>query len=270
MVRQLDTAQKEVIKALFEENLTCREISARIGCSHVAVSKVIKKIKVYGDIERKIGSGKKKITSPREDRILIKMCLSDRKKTSRELSMDLRNNHHVKVSARTVRRRLQNVGLMARRPQKKPPLSTKMRVARLKWAMKYRNWTENDWKRVIFTDESKINLNQSDGIHYVRRRRNETNNPQCILAKHKFPVSVMVWGGISFFGTGDLVCLTGSMNGDSYIEVIREGLIPSIERLFPVILEPIFQDDSAPCHRAARVSFFFLRYSYFLEMSIKN
>jgi len=41
--------------------------------------------------------------------------------------------------------------------KKKPLLSARHRKARLAFAQKYREWTVEDWKRVIWSDEMKIN-----------------------------------------------------------------------------------------------------------------
>ncbi|XP_077287686.1 uncharacterized protein LOC143912277 [Arctopsyche grandis] len=44
-----------------------------------------------------------------------------------------------------------------------------------------------DWRRVIFSDESKFNLFGSDGIHYVRRRSGERLSDKCIQPTVKHP-----------------------------------------------------------------------------------
>lgn len=251
---QLRNDTKCVILALRQENLSVREIAKRINFSYVTVHKFLKKYERSGSIDRKQGTGKRnKKTSEREDRVLKKLSLKNRKATSKELSSTLNENFNIEISDRTVRRRLQGLGLHGRRPRKKPGLTQKMKSARLAFAKLHRDWTENEWKRVIFTDESKCNLNQSDGIAYVRRRVGEDLHEDCIAVRNKFPLSFMVWGCISYYGCGDLAFITGSMNADSYISIITNYLEPSIERLFPVSVQPIFQDDSAPCHRAKRV-----------------
>lgn len=93
---------------------------------------------------------------------MFNLCIRSRFSSSAELSSEVRERYGVTISASTVRRRLVAAGLRARRPRKKPVLSTKMRVARLNFAKQHQNWSINDWKRVIFTDESKINLKKSE------------------------------------------------------------------------------------------------------------
>ena len=50
--------------------------------------------------------------------------------------------------------------------------------------------------------------------------------------------------------------LQGMVNAEKYKEIILSGLVPSIESITEREQELIFQDDSAPCHRARCVSGF--------------
>ena len=42
------------------------------------------------------------------------------------------------------------------RAAERPVLEQKHAAARLEWALKYKDWTETDWERVIWSDECKI------------------------------------------------------------------------------------------------------------------
>jgi len=55
----------------------------------------------------------------------------------------------VKVSDRTVRRRLVNAGLRASIARKKPFLNVVQRQKRVAWAKEHVTWTAEDWKKVI-------------------------------------------------------------------------------------------------------------------------
>lgn len=64
----------------------------------------------------------------------------------------------VSISAVTVRRRLKEVNLHGRVARRKPHLTAEHKKKRLKWARKYENWTIQEWSRVIFSDESNIEV----------------------------------------------------------------------------------------------------------------
>jgi hypothetical protein len=57
------------------------------------------------------------------------------------------------VSSETVRRVLRKNSFKAVVKKKKPLLSARHRQRRLAFALKYRNWTVEDWKRVVWSDE---------------------------------------------------------------------------------------------------------------------
>ena len=61
-----------------------------------------------------------------------------------------------------VRHALREVELGAQVQQRKSFMSCKHVLARLRSAQRYENWTIDDWKRVIFNDEIKINKLNSD------------------------------------------------------------------------------------------------------------
>ncbi|KAG1486849.1 hypothetical protein G6F53_013880 [Rhizopus delemar] len=53
---------------------------------------------------------------------------------------------------------LHSVEIYAEIKKKKPLLTEKHKKARLAWAKKHQYWTVHDWRRVIFSDETKINI----------------------------------------------------------------------------------------------------------------
>lgn len=115
-------------------------------------------IKTFQRDKSKPRSGRRNKTTPREDRILERLSLNDRKKTSKMLSSELVNQHGISISARTVRRRLGQFNLQGCKAQHKPLLTERHRKLRLTWARKYKNWTCEDWAKVIWSEESNIEV----------------------------------------------------------------------------------------------------------------
>ncbi|GFW38853.1 transposable element Tcb1 transposase [Trichonephila clavipes] len=66
------------------------------------------------------------------------------------------------LSARTIRRRLQQSGLSARRPLLGLPLTQNYRHLRRQWYNERRMGVA-EWNEVVFTDESRICLQHHDG-----------------------------------------------------------------------------------------------------------
>lgn len=252
--KQLTSADKAVILALQAEELSARDIAAKIGFHHSSVSRFLKKYEQSKPSLANQHKGKKKCTSDAQDRMLSRLVADDRFSSATNLKRKWSTSSGVNLSVRTVLYRLQNMGWDSRVPAKKPLLTNKMKRARLEWAKMYRNWTPDDWRSVLFSDESRFNLHGHDGMNRVRRRKGEKYLPECLLRTVKHPTSIMVWGCISGYGIGELTLCEGMMNGTKYIQMLESSLLPLYEDLSQHIGQIIFQDDSAPCHRAKIVT----------------
>lgn len=85
--------------------------------------------------------------TPRGERTLSKVIKEDRTATNSFIKNKLQASG-IQMSTRTLQRRLNDLGYNSRRPVKKPKLTIKMKENRLKWALKYKNFTVEDWKQV--------------------------------------------------------------------------------------------------------------------------
>ena len=109
-----------------------------------------------------------------------------------------------------------------------------------------------DWDKVIFSDESTFTIQNHAGNNFVRRRPHEAFSPQHISPTIKHPTSVMIWGCMASNGIGRLHICEGMMNATKYAAVLETRLLASARSLFPSEYW-IFQDDNAPCHQAKLV-----------------
>ena len=247
-------AQRSNIIFLHQEGISMREIAKRVGCSRKGVSGVIQRFQETGNTNDKPRSGRPRKSSSREDRPLVRLSLSDRKKSSSELTRDWQETNNVQVHPSTVRRRLIAAGLKGCKARKKPLVTEKQRRNRLKWAQQYKTWTVDQWKRVLFSDESTFSVTNHSGLQYVRRRQGEAFKPWCITPTVKHPASVMVWGCMAASGVGRLDFVLGMMNGEKYIKTMQTKMLPSARALFgETSTDWWYQDDNAPCHRAKKV-----------------
>ncbi|GFV34576.1 transposable element Tcb2 transposase [Trichonephila clavipes] len=80
---------------------------------------------------RKIGSGRWKVTSARDDRLLLHMAVNDHTVSSRQLAARGSTATGVLMSASSIRRRLLHRGLRVRLPLYRIPLTAKHRRLRL-------------------------------------------------------------------------------------------------------------------------------------------
>ncbi|GFU83362.1 HTH_Tnp_Tc3_2 domain-containing protein, partial [Trichonephila clavipes] len=67
----------------------------------------------------------------------------------------------------TIRRRLTEVGLRSRRALRRLPLTPHYRQCRLDFCRPRATWSVTDWRRVIFSDESRFSLSADDHRTHV-------------------------------------------------------------------------------------------------------
>jgi len=255
-VRKAEWSPKKRAAAitLRKEGYSFREIAAKLGkgVSPAGVLKLCARFEHTGSIKNIPGRGRKTATTPQTDRRIARMALQNRKMTAVDINKTL-EDIGVKVSDRTVRRRLVSAGLKARIARKKPYLNPQQRAKRLKWAKEHSTWTTDDWSKVLWSDETRISVFGSDGVRYVCRRPGEDCLPECTTATMKHPLSVMVWGCMATRSVGRLQVLDGTVNADRYIkEVLQTKLLASARDIFGQGQTFTFQQDGAPCHTAKK------------------
>jgi hypothetical protein len=69
---------------------------------------------------------------------------------------DIAQEVGIQVSAKTLREAFAKEGYHRRVARKKPFLNETQRNRRLRFALEHRNWTAEDWKKVVWTDECYI------------------------------------------------------------------------------------------------------------------
>ena len=77
------------------------------------------------------------------------------------------------------------MGIKACKPRKKPLPSKKHVKSRLAWAKNYETWTVVDWEKVLFSDETNIELIPDSGAQFVHRRSGEPLKKECIISTVK-------------------------------------------------------------------------------------
>jgi hypothetical protein len=79
-----------------------------------------------------------------------------------------------------------------------------MRKQRLAFARKHVNWGLENWKRVMFSDESHFELRAGSVTHWRRPRGLDRFAPEFTRKTVKHPQKVMEWGCFSWRGRGGL------------------------------------------------------------------
>ncbi|GFT84372.1 transposable element Tcb2 transposase [Trichonephila clavipes] len=152
------------------------------------------------------------------------------------------------LSRETIRRRLTEVGLRSRRPLRRLPLTPHHRQCRLDFCRPRATWSVTDWRRVIFSDESRFSLSADDHRTRVWRRTGQRSDPAFIVERHTaISQGVTVWGAISWDTRSSLVVLQGTLTARRYVDDILTQIVLPMLSSRP---GAIYQQDNARPHTA--------------------
>lgn len=256
-VPKVDEITKGKIAMGVDLGLSREKIANQLDRSYPTIQRWADRYESTGKMDRKFGSGRPRMTTESDDRFLLLQCKRNRKKTAIELSGTIKNEDDTqKVSAWTVRRRLSEAGFPARKPRKKPLLTRKHRRDRLEWAKLHRDWSEEQWNNVLWSDEASFTLFPRPGNTYVRRQPGEEMNEDCLVPTVKHGGGkIMVWGCFHASGVGILKLVTGHMDQHQYHTILTHSMMPELKRLTneePAAVIWLFQHDNDPKHTAKR------------------
>ena len=160
MRRPIPASKKQQAIALLTSGQSARSVSAITGISRSVLANLARAGGV--DITRNRG-GRPRRLSQSDVRILARAVSTSKVRTCLEGAKLIKTTLDQDVSAQTVRRSLRAIGFHAVVKKRKPVLKLAHRQARLRFAKRYADFTVEHWKRVIWSDETKINRFGSDG-----------------------------------------------------------------------------------------------------------
>lgn len=253
MGRKVLTREKKLEVAAFLKICNSKaEIARQANVSRCAVQNIAKKIAKREPLDNRPGQGRPRISTPADDRQL--KILSNRQRTagSRYLASQWSRLLNRQVSAPTVRRRLQSLGVNSYVGKRKSYRSRIQVRKRLKWCSEKLSWGIDKWKRVVWSDESQFELINRKNRFYVRRRRDEGNCTFNFQARAQGGGGrVNVWGCFTAAGPGPIAFYEGTLNANSYVNMIKKIIPRRLAGNFDLGAgEWYLQQDNATCHRA--------------------
>ncbi len=204
--------------------------------------------------KRKVGSGRPPIIKQATINAIRRHLTRDPTLSSRHLKALLPDLQ--KVTNRSVQRVChKKLALPSRKMAKKPLLTNKMKEKQLAFCNQYRHWTAEQWRGVMFSDESHFELNSFRRTLCRRPVGSDRLDPRFTKKTVKHPAKVMVWACFSWKGRGALEFLKQGemMNGARYRKILDEKL----ELFMHQHGATHFLQDGAPCHRSRIVSDWF-------------
>ena len=123
---------------LSESGYTQREVAKMVRCSQKSVAEVLRKHRLTGSVEDLTIPGRPRVTTKRQDNLLVRKYKKDRFKTVTQIKVEVLSEYSIKLSTSTVQRSLRGDRLFRRKPRRKPRLTTKHKRDRFDSALTHR------------------------------------------------------------------------------------------------------------------------------------
>ncbi|TKS81341.1 Transposable element [Collichthys lucidus] len=260
--KELSLSVKQAVIRLKNLNKPIREIAKTLGVAKSTVWNILKNKECTGEL-----SNTKRPRRPRKTTVVDdRRTLSLVKKTPITTVGQIKNTLQevgVCVSKSTIKRRLHQSEYRGFFTRWKPLVSLKNRKTRLEFAKQHLKKPSQFWNNNLWTDETKINLYQSDGKRRVWRKKGTAHDPKHTTSSVKHGGgSVMAWACMAANGTGSLLLIddvtadkSSRMNSEVFRAIVSVHIQPNaselIGRHFTV------QMDNDPKHTAKAPKKFF-------------
>ncbi|KAK4521097.1 uncharacterized protein ATC70_013041 [Mucor velutinosus] len=248
---------------MLRSNVSIREIAEKLSLGKSTIGRI--RMENCPGVKTSKG-GRLRVLSEADKRYCVRKVTKERVSSAVKVTKMLKN-FQMKVHPETVRRALRTAGLGAIEKEKKPLLSDANVKKRLAWCKQHKDWTVDDWKRVIWTDETKINRFNSDGRQWAWIRSGEQlqNHHVKLTVKHGGG-SIMFWSAITYAGVGWMCKINGNMDKALYKETLQDELEQtiafSVEKLGFSREQVIFQQDNDPKHTSNLVKEYLQKQPY--------
>jgi transposase len=246
MPKRLNKQLKESIKSRIESKHGIREVAKYFKVSTSTVHKLSKTCKKNISI-----NGRPKKLSPTTITHCVTQITRGNTKNATELAKSLKRQSNISVSRQTVARALMERGLKSKEKKEKPFLRAKNVKERLKFAKVHEDWTEADWRQVIYSDETKINRFGSDGRVWSWCRDEDPLLPQNVKQTIKHGGgNIKIWGCMAANGVGGMCKIDSILDSQLYLQILQVELAETFKDLHMKRHKSIFQHDNDPKHTA--------------------
>ena len=135
-----------------------QQVANHFGVNVSTIERLVRRLRETGHLADRPRSGRPRVTSRRQDRAIRLAHLTNRHLTATETALNTVGTHNRQISSKTVGSRLREIGLRARRPYVGLPLIQARRLRRMAWLTAHapRLFPMRQWRRVLFTDESRF------------------------------------------------------------------------------------------------------------------
>ena len=255
-------AKREIV-ARCADGILQKDVAAMYRVSPSCVSKMVRsaekaaRARGMGDTITQRGRPPK--LGDKDAKALKKMAEKSPFCTAQSYLAELLGKNRKRISRWTAQRYLKKMDVRYRIAARKPLLTKRHRKLRLAWARQHQTWTEEDWMKILFSDETSIEIMENSRRRACYRTPQQKHHPRFISATVKHPARIMVWGCLGNERVGPLHLVTGTIDNHAYIRILRKCLPAARHDVFNDE-DFVFQQDNAPCHVSGTTKRWFARH----------
>ncbi len=225
--KQLPIVQRSSIICLHLQGFNTTYISQSLSCNIKTVYHWLSHYRKHRNVNNNLNPGRPfKIQKINQEKI-IEFAEEKVFTTPKEIKRTLNIKN---VSARTIRRTLNNHGLFGRVALKEYNFSRTHLKKRISFGDGYKHWM-NEWNAVLFVDEKTFMLG-NNGQVWVQRPKKEQYNPKYIATKEAHPEKVHMWACIAVNGVGEYEMFEENLDSVLLKQILNRHLLSSALSLF--------------------------------------
>lgn len=249
--RRLTDRESSSIFTLYEQGFNQTEISRRLGIPRTTIRSCL--IRGHPTPPKPKGGKRPLLDTPIRRQLIAHATANaeQRRKPYQVIAQEL----GISVCKRTLIAAFEKEKYHRRVATEKPLLTEAHKQVRLKWAWEHLHWTEDQWARIIWTDECSIRIGY--GQVFITRRPEEKYLPECLVPRFKDFSSLLIWGCVTSKGKGPVILWErdewGNINSQSY----QDRVLPVLaqfkqyyESLCCGLGQALIMEDNASSHTA--------------------
>ena len=143
-----------------------KDVAKKTGMSKSTLSRIYKRYREGKGFTSAPRGGPRKTSKRTDWKLLIQV-----KRSSKMPLRELQQNVVPEISKRTINRRLAESDIKKWLAAERPLLEKEHAAQRLEWALKHKDWTEEDWLKVDWSDECSVERSEGEANVWVFRTR---------------------------------------------------------------------------------------------------
>ena len=226
-MKSISTAQiNQIISFLDLGQSTC-QIYDSTDIHHSTISRIHSKL--HPNLAKSFG-GCPTLITPADMHHAIYLIGTGKAENAVQVTKTLQDVKNHTISSQIICCHLKKAGMKAVAKKKCPHLKSAHKKARLDFGKSYQHWTVEDWKQVIWSDETKINSIGSDGKRSAWKKAGEDLSDRLVQGTVKFGGgSLMMWDCMTWKGVGMACKIDGRMDTDLYLQIMKNELQQTLE-----------------------------------------